>query len=263
MVTVILYTFTYKQINTMLTDSQIQENWDRFLSLLSEQSKADPAEGNRWQLLHSFYTKYEQRFAFMPASGKVHFHSAFPGGHVSHTLRVHDTALKLRDLWQDLGAEIDFTEEELVFSAINHDIGKFGTYEADTFVDQTSDWHKKRGEVYMHNHEVPFMKDYDRSLFLLQDLGVKITENEFLAIKLQSGLYEDSNKSYFIAYSPEFKLRSNLPYIIHQADAMSARIECMSGPKLEPVVDTKPKFYKKATKPAAANSIKNKFNKYL
>jgi hypothetical protein len=207
----------------MLSDQQIQDNWDTFLKVISSSITGD--EGCRWSKLLEFYQEYEQRIAFMPASSKTHFHSAFPGGHVSHTLRVYNTALKLTDLWEEMGATIDFSKDELTFATINHDIGKFGTYDFEFYVDQDSNWHRDRGEVYKNNPLVPFMKDSDRSIYLLQDLGVKMSEAEYLAIKLQAGLYEEANKSYLIAYSPEFKLRSNLPYILHQADAMSARIE--------------------------------------
>ena len=242
----------------MLSNDQIQANWDRFLSIITVQA-ADDKTG-RWDKLLDFY-QYEQRFAFMPASSKTSFHSAFPGGHVSHTLRVLDTALMLMPLWKELGGNIDFTEEELTFVALNHDIGKFGTYDAETYIDQDSNWHRDRGEVYKFNPLLPFMKDYDRSIFLLQDLGVKMSETEFLSIKLQAGLYEESNKSYFISYSDEFKLRSNLPYIIHQADAMSARIE--STTQAAPKPASKPSYYKK---PRASNTTppaSSKFAKFL
>lgn len=245
----------------MISEKKIQDNWDRFLSIIEEQANLYPSE-NRWSKLLVFYKKYEQRIALMPASSRTHFHSAFPGGHIEHTLRVYDTAIKLSTLWQEMGASVDFTEEELIFTALNHDIGKFGTYYAETFIDQDSDWHAKRGEVYKHNPEVPFMKDYDRSLYLLQDLGVKLSEAEFLAIKLQSGLYEESNKSYFISYSPEFRLKSNLPYIIHQADAMSARIDSVQqvvAPKAKQDVPTP----KRTQTGEVIPKPKNKFTKYL
>lgn len=240
----------------MLTNEKIQENWDTFLEVVS--SRAQPS--NRWSRLLEFYTENEQRFAFMPASGKTHFHSAFPGGHVAHTLNVYHAALELQDVWSRMGAIIDFSEDELVFCAINHDIGKFGTEDAETFIDQDSNWHRDRGEVYKHNPALPFMKDYDRSLFLLQELGVTLSENEYLAIKLQSGLYEESNKSYFISFAPEFKLRSNLPYILHQADAMSATIESRQGSAPAPATK---KFYGKPKATSAAKPTTTKFSKLL
>lgn len=240
----------------MLTNEQIESNWNKFLQIVEAGAQTD----DRWSILHEFYLSNEQRFGFMPASSKLSFHSAFPGGHVSHTLRVLGTATKLADLWRDMGAVIDFSPEELTFAAINHDIGKFGTVDAETYIDQDSDWHRKQGEVYKYNPSLPFMKDYDRSLFLLQELGVKMSETEYLAIKMQAGLYEESNKSYLIAYKPEFRLRSNLPYILHQADAMSARIESMQyQPLLKNSSFKNDKNY--TNKPAKKSSTK--FTKFL
>ena len=65
----------------------------------------------------------------------------------------------------------------------------------------------------------------DRSLFLLQARGIKISFNEYLGIKLHDGLYEDANKPYYISHAKESKLRTNLPIVLHHADHMAARIE--------------------------------------
>lgn len=241
----------------MLLNEKIQENWDTFLEIIDGMVTEDP--DCRWAKLKDFYSLHEQRFAFMPASSKTHFHSAFPGGHVSHTLRVYNTAVELMKLWDKMGAIIDFSLEELTFVAINHDLGKFGTASAEYYIDQDSNWHRDRGEVYKNNPAVPFMKDSDRSIFLLQELGVKVSEAEYLAIKLQAGLYEEANKSYFISYAPEFKLRSNLPYILHQADAMSARIESTT----EGVVTTPKSKFTPKPKATAAKPVSKAASKFL
>ena len=65
----------------------------------------------------------------------------------------------------------------------------------------------------------------DRSLWLLNQIGVEVSKNEFLAIKLHDGLYDEANKPYLLSWAPETKLRTSLPIIIHQADMMAARIE--------------------------------------
>lgn len=241
----------------MLSENEIQENWDTFIGIVD--SLATGEEDCRWTKLKNFYMEHETRFALMPASSKTHFHSAFPGGHVAHTLRVHKTCFKLAALWEKMGAKIDFSEDELSFVAINHDLGKFGTADAEYYIDQDSNWHRDRGEVYKNNPLVPFMKDSDRSIFLLQELGVKMSEAEYLAIKLQAGLYEEANKSYFISYAPEFKLRSNLPYILHQADAMSARIESVS----QSATPTAPVKKSVKSKPTPTSKPSSKFLKKL
>lgn len=210
----------------MLTESQIQKNWDELLGLISQYAE----EGNRWDKLLDFYNKNENRIGLMPASGKEMYHSAFPGGYVAHVLNVYNSAFKLKELWADMGATIDFTDEELAFSAINHDLGKMGTEDEDHYITQDDQWRRKNlGEIYKNNPAVPFMKDYDRSLFLLQSIGVEVTENEWFGIRLHAGLFDEENKHYWISFSPEYKLRCNLPYILHQADLMSARVESQNG----------------------------------
>jgi len=46
-----------------------------------------------------------------------------------------------------------------------------------------------------------------------------------LAIQTHDGLYDVANEKYLKAYMPEQKPRTSLPYILHQADLMAARIE--------------------------------------
>jgi hypothetical protein len=65
----------------------------------------------------------------------------------------------------------------------------------------------------------------DRGLFLLQQAGIQLTSNEWIAIKTHDGLYDDANQPYLKGYMPETKPRTSLPFILHQADLMAARIE--------------------------------------
>jgi len=62
-------------------------------------------------------------------------------------------------------------------------------------------------------------------LYYLQKANIPVSENEYLAIKLHDGLYEEGNKPYYITFSEDTAIKSNLPYIIHQADLLASRIE--------------------------------------
>jgi hypothetical protein len=46
-----------------------------------------------------------------------------------------------------------------------------------------------------------------------------------LGIFLADGLYNKANEKYFIVYNEDFRLKTELPYIIHWADHMSCRQE--------------------------------------
>ena len=65
----------------------------------------------------------------------------------------------------------------------------------------------------------------DLSLWLLQHYGVRVTWNEYQAIRIHDGLYDEGNKPYYISRTPESKLRTNLPLVLHHADHMAAQIE--------------------------------------
>lgn len=205
-----------------LTAEQIQDNWDKFLSIIDKYI-SEP----RGSELKAFYEKYAERIMLMPASHKKEYHNAFPGGYVDHVLRVVNCALKLNQVWVQMGVdESTYTIEELVFAALNHDLGKMGDENEESYIPQTDQWRKdKLGEDYMFNIKVPFSSVPDRGLYLLQSHGVQYTFNEMIAIQTHDGLYDEANKKYLLNFMPEQKPRTSLPYILHQADLMAARIE--------------------------------------
>ncbi len=204
------------------TAEQLQSNWEKFNFNISKY-----ITGDRKQKLLDFYKKYEERVILMPASHKKEYHSAFPGGYVDHVNRVVDASLKMYDVWEEFGMDTStFTKEELVFSAINHDLGKMGDSEHESYIPQTDQWRRdKLGEDYMFNKKLAFASVPDRGLFLLQEHGITYTFNEMVAIQTHDGLYDDANVKYLKTYMPEQKPRTSLPFILHQADMMAARIE--------------------------------------
>ncbi len=220
-----------------LTAEQIQENWNVFIGNI-EKYISSP----RKEKLIAFYEKYQERISLMPAAHKKEYHNAFPGGYVEHVNRVVRCALKQAELWKEEGADMDtFTVEELVFSAINHDLGKMGDEENESYIPQTDKWRRdKLGEDYMFNKKVPFASVPDRGLFLLQSHNVQYSFNEMLAIQTHDGLYDSANEKYLKSYMPEQKPRTSLPFILHQADMMAARIEFEREwlPKLKGDLDT-------------------------
>mgnify|MGYP002477998815 CR=1 FL=1 len=205
-----------------LTAEQIQGNWVELLAYI-DKYVSDP----RKEKLREFYEQYAERLMLMPAAHKKEYHNAFPGGYVEHVLRVIRCALKQYDLWKSEGADMGtFTLEELVFSALNHDLGKMGDENEDSYISQTDNWRREKlGEDYMFNTKVQFASVPDRGLFMLQLYNIQYTFNEMLAIQTHDGLYDKANEKYLMGYMVEQKPRTSLPFILHQADLMAARIE--------------------------------------
>ena len=204
-----------------LTPEQIQHNWSNLRQLIDAEFT-----GERLEKLNEMYDYFEERMMFAPASGKEHFHNCHAGGYVEHVMHVTMSALQIKQLWEKNGATINFTDEELVFAALHHDLGKIGDLAEDYHTPNDSDWHRKnQGLVYKHNGNLQYMSVTDRALFLLRHFGVSMSENEYIGLMLTDGLYEEANKSYYIGYSPDRALKTNIAYILHQADMMATHIE--------------------------------------
>ena len=130
-------------------------------------------------------------------------------------------------LWKHHGADMSgYTLEELNFAALNHDLGKIGDLKHEFYIPCESDWHiRNQGKFYEINPKIPNMKVQDRSLFLLQHYNIVMTQNEFLAIQIHDGMFEESNSFYYKGFDDNKVLKNNMPLILHQADYMSYRIE--------------------------------------
>jgi hypothetical protein len=234
-----------------LTAEQIQNNWNVFLGIIEEHISSP-----RKEKLLEFYDQYTERIMLMPAAHKKEYHNAFPGGYVEHVIRVVRCALKQHQLWAEENADVSgYTIEELVFAALNHDLGKMGDEEHESYIPQTDQWRKdKLGEDYMFNTKLPFASVPDRGLFMLQSHGIQYTFNEMLAIQTHDGLYDEANKKYLMTYLPEQKPRTCLPFVLHFADMMAARIEFEREwlPKLNGDAPAKKNFKMETKKPAPA-----------
>ena len=201
--------------------SEIQKNWDRLRNLIN-----NTFEGERLEKLNKMYDYFEDRMCVAPASGTEHFHNAHVGGYVEHVLHVVDLALKFTNVWEAAGATIDFTVEEIIFAALHHDLGKIGDLEEDYYIPQESEWHRKnRGEIFTHNPKLNYMTVTDRAIFLLNHFGLDMSEKEYIGLRLTDGLYEEANKKYYITYTPGNTLKTNIAYILHQADMAASHIE--------------------------------------
>ncbi len=249
-----------------LSAEKIQSNWVEFNTNIRTH-----IEGDRKFKLLDFYKKYEDRIILMPAANNKKYHSAFPGGYVDHVNRVVKAALSISAVWEGFGCDMTtFTQEELVFSAINHDLGKMGSDTEDAYIPQTDNWRRdKMGETYAFNTLLPFASVPDRGLFLLQSHGIQYTFNEMLAIQTHDGLYDSANEKYLKSFTPETKPRTSLPFILHQADMMAARIEfeiewlpkfsknSVTTPKKNYTLNTKTNAKSKALNSISSPGLKN------
>lgn len=209
--------------DTDLTEDQLQENYEYFLELIDTNFT-----GERAEKLKNMYSESNLglSLATAPASSKKCFHSAHPGGYIQHVVNVVNASVGVQRLYTLLHGTIDFTDEERVFAALHHDLGKLGDETGPYYVPNDSEWHiKNRGEVYKFNPKNQFWRVADRALYNLQKYGVTTTWKEALAIRLADGLYDESTELYLKNYDPDKTLKTSLPRIIHVADYLACNSE--------------------------------------
>ena len=155
----------------MLTAEKIQSNWDKHLKIV------DHYISDRKKDVNSMLNHMSENYIMAPASGKSWHHNAFAGGYVDHVNRVVEYALKQHKLYSEMGGTVDYSEEELVFSALFHDLGKLGDGDTENYIPQTDKWRQdKLSEMYTYNPNLDFMLIPDRSLFILQKFGIKVSQ---------------------------------------------------------------------------------------
>lgn len=217
-----------------LNEKELQQNYEEFVAFVGEFFK-----GERKNALLNMYSEKEMGMAAVmaPASSIEHFHLAYPGGYLIHVMHVVKASYGVKKLWKTMGCNIDFTDEQMVFSALHHDLGKLGdSEEGEYYVFQTEDWKKRKGEVYDINPNLQHMEVTDRAVYTLQKYGVKYDWKEFLGIKLADGMYNEATKEYLKTGNKARFLKTNLPRVIHTADYTACRAEYDSWaypPKVE------------------------------
>ena len=204
------------------TAEELVENYEKFRKLINQ-----TFTGERLDALNKMYDHFEERMIYTPASSVEHFHNAFPGGYVDHVLRVTRNALKVYDLYTELGMGMnDYTRENLIFTALHHDLGKLGTPLEDLYIKNDSEWHvKNQGKIYKYNPNIHWMSLNDRTFYNINYFGIRCTEEEWIGIKLTDGLYDENNKEYFIKFDKDQAIKTSIPFIMHTADLFAARFE--------------------------------------
>ena len=205
-----------------LTEEQLLQNWNDLMLVIDKNF-----EGERKDKLKTMYKSFQDRMMFTPASGNINYHNAFVGGYVEHVLRVCKCASQTYMLWKSMGSSMEgYTLEELMFAALNHDLGKYGDLEKDLYVPNPSEWHRKnQGSLWNLNPELNWMPVQHRSLWLLQQHDIKFSENEMIAIMVHDGLYDEANTQYFKHYNSDRNFKTNMPLVLHQADLIASKIE--------------------------------------
>lgn len=186
---------------------KIETNWHLFESMCDQIEAKEQKAGIKLMLDH-----FGARACVAPASSRLEFHNAFPGGFIDHSLRVMKNTIALATTFKAKASR-----DSLLIASLFHDWGKVGTLTDDYYINQPSDWHRKRGQMYVNNHAIK-LSNAQLGLFNLSQFGVKLSEDEYTAILLNDGQYVDANKQYAMK-------EGKLAILVHMADRWSTEIE--------------------------------------
>ncbi len=150
-----------------------------------------------------------------PASTRTEFHSCYPGGLMAHSLNVVKNLYALADAL----CPGKFERSTLNLVGLFHDFGKVGDGKNPFYKVQESSWHREKlGQLYEVNKECLNMPNSERGLFIFQEHGIQLSSDEYLAIRLNDGMYAAENKPYSMN-EPELAL------LLHWADRWSCEQE--------------------------------------
>jgi hypothetical protein len=199
-----------------LTDEQIESNKNVIDNIIN--GLPNPRRGLMQEM---FAGPVGLEFFTAPGSTRESYHACHPGGLADHSLRV---VRNLVDMAQTLAPK-RFSVPHLNFLGLVHDLGKVGDGEEPFYKlleGPDNLWRRKRGELYETNKNLVYMPTCDRTIFVLNRYGIRLSAEEFQAIRISDGQYEKANVSYGMQ-------ETDLALLLHFADRWACSQEKHSG----------------------------------
>lgn len=126
-----------------------------------------------------------------------------PGGLVTFSLEVALTGKSMADFY---GVDA----KSIVKVALLHELGRMGHLADEKkalYLDQESTWHQEKlGQFYKYNEECPRMNIGHRTLWMLNELGIKLHYDEWVSIAVSQGLHLQENAFYGGSKLPKLAL---------------------------------------------------------
>jgi hypothetical protein len=201
-----------------ISDEQVVKNAQIVEKLIETFPSGGTVGGGRRELVQSMFKGIVgQEFYAAPASPRESWHNCFPGGLCDHSLRVVSNLMKIsKSLAPDR-----YSPQTLTFVGLFHDLGKVGDGERPYYLPlegKDNSWRRQKGELYEINKDCTYMPTSERGLYILQKYGIELSADEYLAIRLNDGMYEEANKRYAL-HEPDLAL------LVHFADRYALQIE--------------------------------------
>lgn len=197
----------------MLTDEQVEKNYEEFIELLKTNVKREGID-NLVAWLNARDTKTA------PASAK--YHCSYKGGLVEHSLNTYKRLLKLIEL-----EDLLYTDETLAIVGLLLDISKIGYYEiAERNVkDENGNWVKMPYyQAKDTSARLIFGSHSMNSLYMVSKF-LTLSYEEELALLYHMGGFDMSDDTISVKNISTAFLKSPLALLLHQADAQATFLD--------------------------------------
>jgi hypothetical protein len=169
----------------MFDATQLQARYEKFSRLLTTAT----GDGDS---LSTLLDRLGERLILTPGSLLETEPWSHPGGLIEYSMAVTQ---QMRTIAKAMN--LDIPAESVIRVGLLHSLGMVGDSEGnDYLVPQDSDWHRKQGRLYRYNENLPKMPVAHRSLVLLQEFGVQLTADEWVAIATGGGPSREENRFY-------------------------------------------------------------------
>ena len=167
---------------------------------------------------------------FFKAPASTRFHLNYEGGLVEHSLNVCDVALEMREVMVKMNEDLKdrLLVDSVIIAALLHD-----TCKADVYKPTTAGISKMARIMGQGSKIPPYQVDYgcypfghgEKSVILLLQNGLKLTNDEMLAIHWHMGAWDLPFQSYEILGNiNKAKTISPLVTLIQSADGLASHI---------------------------------------
>lgn len=157
----------------MTTEQTLIQNFEKFKELTEK-------IGSKGGKIQKFIETNAERILLCPASTKLDYVCAYPGGLVEHSLRVLTFFAKSRTAF---GLQDSISSETAILLSLFHDIGKIGTDSKEYYIENDSQWHKdKLGQMYNISERLQHIPVSQLTLMHLVSADVKLEVDEWFAI---------------------------------------------------------------------------------
>ena len=147
----------------------IKKNWNTFKTILNRLDDEN---------IDTMLDKIGERICLAPANPNNKQYGCYPGGIVVASTKL---AKAMQALNEFHGNPVDIKSVYKV--GLLHDIGRIGTLSDDWLLPQDSDWHREKlGNEFKVNFDLPKMTHLQRTMFLLSQFQVVLSEEEFTAL---------------------------------------------------------------------------------